>query len=898
MSWLGRLFRRERLERELDRELRFHVETRAAELRATGVPASEAHRRALAEFGGIEPIKEQARDARGTRWLEDAAQDVRYALRLLRSNKGFAAAAILSLAVGIGANAAVFRVIDGLILRPLPVERPQELFLIESSDRKESSFSRPAVARLEAAAPSVSFATYTTPTNAQVMVNGTAELRPFELVSGHWFDLLGVEAAAGRLIGPADDDLSAPAPVAVLSERFWERNYARAASAIGSTLVVNNVTVTVIGVARDFTGIHVGQSVELWLPAAMQFPLKYRSNAFSNNADDAAPWGTQDGIAWLAFMGRAPREAQPAVLDALNAQYKQIVAERVTDIQDLTRRERNLRDHLSTTDISRGVSRLRQTLSPALTVLMGMVALVLLVACANLANLLLARGAARGREFALRLSIGARRGRLVRQLLTESVTLALIGGLAGLLVSAWAAPALLRLVSATSSALPVAMPFDFRLLAFGIAASIVTGMLFGLLPALRLSRPAVQDSLKTGGRVVNAGARRGRPQLAKALVAVQVAMSMLLIVGAALFVQTFRNYLGVDLGIDRTRVYDARFDARLAGYEERELPGLYARLREATASLPGVESVSLSVVGSITGSHTMSTIDVAGYERAPNEQIVVEEEFVAPDYFRTLGIQLLAGREFDSRDTADGRPVAVISESMAKKYFAGRDPVGATFGDDGPDELQVVGIVSDVRASGLKDAVPSLVYYPIAQVTDVFARNLYVRASRPSDTLPLEVQRAINRVAPNLAVREVVTMDELAERTVSAERMVSRLTVLFGILGVAVACLGLYGTIAYSVARRTNEIGVRLALGASPGGVRWMVVRETLWLAVIGAVIGLGLAMPLGRMLSSQLYGLSANDPATLAGSAALVVVIGFLAGAVPAWRASRVNPTAALRAD
>lgn len=898
MSWLGRVFRRDKLDRELDKELRFHVETREAELRSSGASPEEARRRALAEFGGVEPIKEQARDARGTRWISDIGQDVRYALRMLRANKGFTAAAVLSLAVGLGANAAVFRVIDGLLLRRLDVKNPQELFLVETTDAGTSRFSHPAYLALAEAAPAAKFAVYTAPTSGQLLIDGSAELHNFQLVSGNWFSLLGVPAAAGRLFDSNDDNAASPQPVAVISDAFWLSNFGRARSAIGSTLTLNNTKVTIIGVAAEgFNGISVGQRVDVWAPVTMQPGLNYRSNASTDNADQSKPWVSQSGIAWLAVIGRAP-EPRGALLAVLEGKYHQQVEARIADIHDASRRARFLRDRILLTDASRGVSNLRDTLAPALTVLMGMVALVLLVACANLANLLLARGSARSREFALRLSIGARRGRLIRQLLTESVTLALIGGAAGLLLSIWGAPALLRLVSTTSTAAPLVMPMDWRILSFGFGVTVLTGLLFGLIPALRLSRPEMQDALKAGARVVNAGSRRGRPQVAKVLVATQVAVSMLLVVGASLFVQTFRNLMHIDIGVDRTAVLDARFDTRLAGFDESRLPVLYARLIQAAEQLPGVKSATIGLVGPVTGSARTSGIVAERYQPPPDEDPIVQEEYVGPRYFTTLGMRIVAGRDFDERDNARGRKVAVINEAMAKKFFPGLDPVGRGFGYDDVKEIEVVGVVADVRFNGLKGKVPRLAYYPIAQHGDEFAKNLYVRAAGATSTLPSAIKDAIRRVEPGLAVREVVTIDELAERTVSAERLVSRLTAAFGFLGVFVACFGLYGTIAYSVARRRNEIGVRLALGASPSSVRWMVIRETLLLAVVGAVFGAVLALPLGRYLSTLLYGLSPRDPLTLAASAALVVIVGALAGAVPAWRASRVNPTSALRAD
>ncbi|MBP6716585.1 MAG: ABC transporter permease, partial [Acidobacteria bacterium] len=560
MRWLVRLFRREALEQELDRELRFHVETRTEELIGTGLNAIEARRRALAEFGGVEPIKEEARDARGTRWVGDFAQDIRYALRMLRANKGFTVAAVLSLGLGIGANAAVFRAINGLLLRPLDVTRPNELVILESSNAKESRFSHPLYLKLAGAAPDAQLAAMTRPANMQITVNGVAELANAQLISASWFRVLDVTAQTGRLFTEAEE--SAAAPVVVISDRYWTRQFGRAASAINSTLLVNNTPRTIIGVAPSaFTGVMVGTPSDLWLPLTAQHDVHYRSNASNENADDEKPWTPQDGMSWLAVIGRATPERRAAAIAAMTGLYQQVVAERAKQFENPDRRERALHDHLLTSSGARGLSNARQDATPALAILMGMVALVLVVACANLANLLLARGAARSREFALRLSIGARRGRLIRQLLTESLTLSALGGIVGLGMAWWGGVALLTLMSPSRTAPAIAMPLDWRIVSFGLALTVLTGLGFGLLPALRLSRPELLDAMKSGGRVVSTG-RRGRFSLVKVLVGVQVAISLLLLAGAMLFFQTFRNCMHMDPGFDRDAVVSARFDTR------------------------------------------------------------------------------------------------------------------------------------------------------------------------------------------------------------------------------------------------------------------------------------------------------------------------------------------------
>lgn len=899
MSWLGRLFRRESLERELEQELRFHVETRAAELRRSGMSEQDARRRALAEFGGVEPIKELARDARGTQWVSDIGQDVRYALRMLRANKAFSAAAVISLAIGIGANAAVFRVINSIVLRPLDVPRPNELFSIESSLAKTSRFSGPAYRRLADAGSGAELAAMTPPTDLQVLATDTSELTMSQLVSGTWFQAIGLAPSAGRLLA-ADDETGAE-PVAVISDRLWTTKFGRSASAVGATIRVNNTACRVVGVAAPgFSGVYVGQPVDVWLPLGAQFAVHYRSNAAVDDADDEKPWLPQDGVAWLAVLGRRPASVSAAALgSALGVRYAQIAQDRAAAVSNVARRARLAGDTLTITPIPRGVSSLRTRMTPMLSVLMGMVGLVLLVACANLANLLLARGAARSREFSLRLSIGARRSRLVRQLLTESLTLAVIGGAVGLLLAWWGGVALLRMLTSASTAPTLALPIDWRVAGFGAAITLVTGVAFGLLPALRLSRPALVDAMKSGGRVVNSG-RGGRVPIVKVLVAVQVAVSMLLLVGSLVFFQTFRNLMNIDAGYDRDSVVTARFDTRLAGYSEAQLPGVYARLIDAASRVPGVVSATLGRVGPATGSASTSGIQIPGVTSSDGAYFEVNEDQVGAGYIRTLGMRLLAGRDFDERDTDTSAKVAIINETMAKKWFEGTNPVGRTF-NYGPDSdaVTIVGVVADARSAGLRQSVPPYAYYPLSQTPYAFVRNLYVRvAPGQVNGVIAELRRAVSAAAPEMAIREVVSLGELTERSIGNERLVSTLAAAFGVLGVLVAGLGLYGTIAYSVARRVNEIGVRLALGAAPGGVRWMVLRETIGLTLVGAAGGVLLTLPLAKAAESLVYGLSPRDPVTLAVSAGLVTIIGLIAGAVPAWRASRVNPTSALRAD
>jgi predicted permease len=902
MGWLARVFRRDRLERELDAELQFHVAEEVKRLQADGVPPEDARRRALAGFGGLEPIKEQARDARGTRWLEDLSRDVRYAFRMMRRSPVFTVAAILSLAIGIGANAAIFSISDALLLRPLDVARPAELSFLNRAGYSQPNyrFSYPGLGRLQQGVSDVQFAASGSVSRVQIERERGAELALGQLVSGNWFDVLGVGASAGRVLSSNDTSQVGEARVVVLSHDFWARQFGSDPRVVGSSLRVNGVPLTVVGVAADrFTGVTVGQRVDVWAPVTIQSDLRFRGNASIDNADGSKPWVTQDGVQWLTIVARIappvnPVEAATRIAAVCRQQTEQAAAK----IQDSERRNFRLREHVELVAGTRGLSNLRDSFSQPLVVLMVTVAAVLLIACANLASLLLARSTARGREFALRLSLGAARGRVMRQLLAESVTLAGLGGLAGLGLGRLGGQALLVLASNGARAIPLDLPVNWRLVAFTAGVSLLTGVLFGLGPAIRCSRPNLVDPLKAGGRVAGGERRAGGLGFGKVLIALQVALSFALLVGALLFLRTFRNLITVDTGFDRSSVVVAMFDPILSGVTEAQLPDLYARLVERAKTIPGVNHASLALSGPVTGSARISTISIDAEPMRAGNDGDAREEYVAADYFQTVGITLLRGRPFTNDDDAKRPRVAVVNETLAKHFFGDQNPIGHRVGYGPPTDTEIVGVVRDVHVDGPKDIVPPMVYYPLAQNPSEFARNLYIRVSGPVDAAKASLRTAVGDVNRSLAVREVTTLGDLNERMVSNDRVVSRLTGVFGLLAVFVACLGLYGTVAYSVVRRTNEIGVRMALGATRASVGWLVLRETFLLVATGGVLGLAVIWPLLKFLTSLLYGISPYDPVALGSAAAGLLIAGALAGAIPAWRASRVDPLTALRVE
>lgn len=901
MSWLMRVLRRKQLDRDLDRELRFHVDEESARLRAEGVPDAEARRRALASFGGLDPMKEYARDARGTRWIQDVGQDLRYAGRVMRRHSAFTIAAVLSLGLAIGANAAIFGVTDALLLKALPVDRPSELVFLNRAgfENRFLLFSHPLYERLKAATPGGSAAAMTYAGRLQLTAGGPAELVTGQLVTGNWFDVLGVRPSAGRLLSPADESAGSRAPTVVLSHRLWTTRFGASAATIGSVLRINGMPVAVVGVTPpEFDGVYVGERTDVWLPATLQDDLTWRGNASTEEFDPGKPWLPQEGIAWLNVVARLPSSVRAMGETRMAATFKQDVERRLATVSDEEQKAYARRAHLELLPGVRGLSGLRESFSMPLYVLMATAAIVLLIGCANLASLLLARGTARSREFALRLSLGAKRGRLVRQMLTESVALAAIGGAVAVGIAIWGSAALLRLASSSGRGIPLNVELDWRLLAFTAGVSVLTGLAFGLTPALRLSRAELADAMKPGGRVTGDVRRAGVMPFGRILVAGQVALSLTLLIGAVLFLRTFGNLLSVQAGFDHSRIVSARFDPRLAQIPDDKMPALYDRLLYEARQIPGAELVSLGMTGAATGSQRSSSFVAAGQPQRRGQDGVAREEFVGPDYFRLMGMPIVRGRDFAPEDAARKPGVIIINETMARAYFGDADPIGKRLGYDEPADMEIVGVVRDALIDGLRTAPPRLVFHDLRSHPDEAARNLYVRVSGGSDSVKTALAQAVARAEPGLAIREVVTLDELMTRTVSNERLMSRLTGAFSLLAVLVACVGLYGTISYSVARRTGEIGVRIALGASPGRVMRQVLGETAWLVGLGAVAGVALSIVALRYTETLLYGLSPRDPLTLVGSAIALALVGVLAGVIPARRAARVDPLTALRLE
>ncbi|MFL5579012.1 MAG: ADOP family duplicated permease [Gemmatimonadaceae bacterium] len=902
MSWLARLLNRRALELDLDRELRFHVDAATDDYVRAGLSRDEARRRALIDLGGYERVKEDARDARGTRWVEDWWADTRYALRAMARSPGFSAAAALTLALGLGANTALWSISDALMRRALPIDRPDELHAIrmvgiESEDDESYRTSHPFMQRLQAAVgDSVRIAATSGFSRLYATIGDRPEAVIAQLVSGSFFPLLGVRAQRGRLIGPDDDRTLGGGPVAVITDAFWERQFGRDPSVVGRTFRVNGVPLTVVGVAEpEFTSITVGQQVDLYAPLVMQHELRYMANASSTGADMKKPWVPQNGIAWLTLVTRVAPAAVPQLAARLDGVFRAELAERLADA-DPAVRARGLRAHLALEPMPRGFSPLRAAFADPLRALTAGVALVLLVACANLAGLLLARSEARAHEIALRASLGARPGRLVRQVVTESLTLAMVGGALGLVLAQWAIRALLKLASSGPRAIPLDAALDGRTLLFAVGVTLAAGLLFGLAPAARVARADLYASFKAGGRVAS-GAGSHRVPLGRALVASQIALSLTLVAAAGVFVRTFRNLLAVDAGYARETVVAARLDIRAAGYTYEQLPALYARLLDAARAIPGVQSASLSLHGLAAGGRRTSGFVVPARTDSPGER-PAQENFVTPDYFRTVGMTLVSGRAFTERDTKDAPKVAVITQAAARRLFGTDSAVGGRFGYDTPADVEVVGVLRDVRPNSLREPPPPMVLRPLAQAPQEYVTSVEVRAAGSPEPVIKALSNALASTAREIPVRDVTTLEDLLQRGLSRERLVARLAGGFGALALLLAAIGLYGVISYSVTRRRREMGVRLALGASPGQVVRLVLRESLATIAAGLALGIALWFPLLGLARRLLYGVSPHDPGTLAGGAAALLAAGVLAALLPALRAARVDPIEAIRAE
>jgi predicted permease len=896
-------FRRERKERDLDDEIRFYVETLAEEKTRAGMAPDEALRAARIQFGGIEQVKEQVRDVRPGAWLSTILQDLRYAARGLWNNPGFAVVVVLSLGIGIGANTAMFSVLNAVLLKPLPVARPEQLFALSnplSRSSVKNIFSYPMFERMRNVAGNNGIAATSRVATVRALVEGDREPEPesAQLVSGEFFALAGLSPALGRMIGQEDNRSGGGQPVAVISHDLWLRRFGgSAAGVLGRGIALNGSHFTIVGVApAGFTGMWLESRTDVWIPLVMQQAVHYSQNFSSMNADNDKPWVDQDGILWLNLIVRTKQNAA-----ALDTVFRQSVAQMAEQIGNAEIRRLALQQRLSLDPIAQGFSGfLRRQFTGPLFALMAMVALVLLIACANTANLLLARANRRQREIALRLALGAGRGRLIRQLLTESLLLASIATAAGLAFSNAASELLVRTalgttLGTTAGPTPISTGADARVLGFTVALSVFTTLLFGLTPAFRATRIDLEGALRAGARGVREGARINTQKL---LVVSQMALALILAVTAVWFADSLRHLGNVRLGFDKEHVVTAWINPQSAGYPSDQLQQLYRRLVASVEAAPGVRSASVAMCGLASGCRDISDLRIVGYDARPGEQVLVQENYVGTEYFSTVGMRLLSGRNFSDRDSKDGASVAIVSESMARRYFPAGNAIGHRFGYtdiDAKPGTEIVGIVEDARVNSVRDEPPLMAYYPIRQGT-VYGGSLEVRVTGDPAARVSEIRKAVMGVEPDLPIERITVLSEQVSGNLRQDRLIMWLTSAFGLLALGLGCFGLYGVMSYAVARRIGELGIRLALGAAESGLFRMVFGESLALIGAGLALGVPCIFAVARLVSGILFDVRANDP-VLVGLAALALsATAALTAYFPARRASQISPVAALR--
>jgi macrolide transport system ATP-binding/permease protein len=886
------LFRGKLVEEELDAELRAYLETDVEEKMRGGMNREQATRATRIESGSIEAVKDRVRDVGWESIVESSWQDVRYALRMLRKSPGFSAVAVLTLALGIGATTAIFSLLETVILKSLPVANPEELVLV-----RPGGFQYPAFQAFQQHADIFVdlFATSgVTPLDVEIH-NGVREPTDVSLVSGSYFSTLGVQAVVGRIFTVDDDRAPGEHPVAVASYGYWQRRFGGDAAVLNRVVRIRGTPIAIIGVTPPrFFGEQVGVAPDLWVPLTMWGDVVPGRNLLQS-----------PGTGWLRLIGRVrPGVTAPGAQPGLTQTFQRVL----TEIFGPKAPEDVRRDIASATvtlePASRGLSNLRARFARPLQLLMGAVVLVLLIACGNIANLLLARAAARRREIDLRLALGMSRARLIRQLLTESLVLAALGGAVGA-AFAWAGrEALLRLISADGSRLPIAVATDTRLLVFVALLSSATALLFGLAPAWQSARASVVTSL------VARREARGRPtqRLSSLLVVAQVALSLVLLMGAGLFLRTIANLRDVDLGFVPQRLLILDVNPEAAGYRGDRAIALTRGLLERIEAVPGVSSVSVSENGVLMGrDSTTNLMRPQGFVAGPEGFPRMHFDVVGPRYFSTIGTPLVSGRDFSARDDVGSPHVVAINEEMARLFFAGANPIGRRLvWDVGgvQKELEIVAVARDVKHSGPRDEPQVRFYLPYFQMPLIrpnwilaSTRFLVRTAASPAALAPV-LRQLIPSEDPRLSVASLHIGPELVSRTLVQERMVAILLVAFGLLAIGLACLGLYGLIAYHVVQRSSEIGIRMALGAQRGRVLWETLRRGLaWIAV-GVAAGIPLALSASRVAQGLLFGLGATDLGPLLGAAGVMSAMGLAAAYIPARRASRVDPLVALRCE
>ena len=876
-------FNRKRKDDELAEEIASHL--RMAERDSS----ADAARR---EFGNVGLVKEVTREMWGWSAWERFWQDVRYAVRVLLKNPAYALTAVLSLALGIGANTAIFSLIDAIMLQSLPVKNPQELVslgdptatqsLSQGSGGNSRLFSYPFYKRFRAQ-NGVFADLYASGRSERIDLKDDAEHPHARFVSDNYFNVLGVSPSQGRAFLPEDRE------TVLISYDFWQRHFSGASNIAGRKLTINRRDFTVIGIAPPgFHGDIVGYEIDLWLPIEVQ-PEANPGHDYRNEANSF----------WLQLMGRPkPGVSLAQISTVLNTVGNAIIKEQAGPITLPDDLKKIARQRISVQSGAAGFSRIRHSFAPMLKILMTLVALVLLISCANVANLQMARAVSRGREMGLRLAIGAGRHRLVRQLLTESLVLAAAGGVTALLFGYWISRLLLQF-TAHQNRLPLEPHLSGTALLFTAAVSLVAVLLFGLAPALFATKGGVAAHLKE----TKTGRSKGNGQrFEKGLVALQIVLSLVLLYGSGLFIRTLQNLEKSNVGYRRENLLIAKLDPWAAGYKSTQLNTLAQNLASALHAIPGIAGVSFSENGLFSGTESGVENSVEGFTPRSPEDMLNRSDKVGPNYFSTIGVPILAGREIGPQDTPEGPKVAVVNEALARFYFNQRDPIGRHIADpDGKHPVTIVGVVGVAKESDLREPAARRLYTPFLQSREdepVDAFHLEIRTLAGPGAIEASVRQAIHQVDGNLLEPSIEWAQTLIEEDLEQEKLIAKLSGFFSLLALVLAGVGLYGVMSYLTARRTTEVGVRMALGASRASVIKLIFRDALAMAAIGLAAGAACTFAVGKLTASALYGVEAFDPLTIAGASGIIFGAAFLAVWVPARRASRVDPMVALRSE
>jgi len=873
------------VKQEIDEELRFHIEQRTAESVAAGMAPEDAAQAARKRFGNLQSVREECRERRGASFGETTWQDVRFGSRMLGKNPGFTLVAVLSLALGIGAATAVFSLINAVLLRSLPVPNPQELRVLQWAgiDARPRSISGQATTSgNRTIAESVSPTMFQTLRDRGAGLADIFAFAPLEdavvrgrqaafpasgmVVSENFFTALGVRAAVGRVFVPGDA-VTAGAEQVVITFDQWTKHFDCDAGIVGQSLTLNGHSLTIVGVLpRDFTGVRLGSAYGFYVPMTPGSPFLERAVSVADH------W-------WVRLMARMkPAASDDRLKAALDTVFAPEAQSQMKYPEILVQAG------------SGGLAFDRNAYGKPLVLLLIVVGLVLLVACANIAGLLLARGAARQHELAVRAALGAGRWRLIRQSLTESLLLTLLGGGLGILIAVQGRTIISRLLGQSAEGLQYDLTLDATVLVFALAVALITALLSGLLPALRAGGADPLSGLKARTALGSPRLRAGR-----FLVVAQIGLTLVLLSAAGLYLRTLVNLRQIDAGFDTEKLLVFQLNPGFAGYQESQIPGFYERVQHSLAAIPGVRGAGLTLFPLLDNKGSSGGFAFKSRAMEPSENPQTHRLVVGETFFATLGLSLLSGRGLSSSDGADNAKVIVVNETFAKKYFGNGDPVGHTIAT-WRNDWRIVGVCQDAKYQNIKEAIPPTIYIPFRQFPLRYGAYFAVRTALPPMSLAKEVQKTVAAIDPNVPVANLATQEQIIGGTIKQERLLATLCAGLAAFALVIACIGLYGLLSFNVARRTSEIGIRMALGAQPGNVARVILSEALLLAAIGIGVGLPVAFAAFRLIRSQLYGVEPSDPITLGMVIIVMIAVALFAAWLPARRAAKVDPMVALR--